>query len=194
MLAPEAWEARWRAGDTGWDLGEPSPPLCWLLQSLHAPQPGRVLVPGCGGGHELLRLAEAGFQPVGWDLAPSAVALAQTRLGERGAVICGDVLRPGPPSASFDGVFEQTCFCAIDPAERPLYAAMVARVLRPGGWLWMVHLRVQGSGGPPFDSDPQAVVTLFAQYGLQHTQSLPLAGISHPRREGREQLVGFRRA
>src|SRR5207249_1677966 len=45
----------------------------------------------------------------------------------------GDVRRLPFRSGSLDYVMEQTLYCAIDPGDRPLYVAEVARVLAPGG-------------------------------------------------------------
>ena len=55
-----AWDQRYRDGTDGWELGRPAPPLeAFLRSDARAPQPfARVLVPGCGRGHEAALLAE----------------------------------------------------------------------------------------------------------------------------------------
>ena len=77
------WQARYDAGTTGWDRGGPSPALSGWLQSGDL-TPCRILVPGCGRGHEVLALAEAGFQVTGIDYAPSAVQAVRDALASRG--------------------------------------------------------------------------------------------------------------
>ena len=59
LLDAAWWDQRYRDGGDGWELGEPAPPLRHFLESdLQAPKPpGRVLVPGCGRGHEAALLA-----------------------------------------------------------------------------------------------------------------------------------------
>jgi len=53
------WEQRYQQGETGWDRGQPSPALHqWLEQGVL--KPGRILIPGCGRGHEALAMAAAG--------------------------------------------------------------------------------------------------------------------------------------
>ena len=81
----DSWERIYQKNDAGWDLGEPSPPLCAfaderILPMIDSPVDSQVLVSGCGSGHDLVPLAALGYQVTGADFAPSAVALAQQRL------------------------------------------------------------------------------------------------------------------
>jgi thiopurine S-methyltransferase len=59
--------------------------------------------------------------------------------------------------ASLEGVVEHTCFCAIDPAQRPAYLARVHQLLVPGGWLLALFWCHPRPGGPPWGSDPAAL-------------------------------------
>jgi 2-polyprenyl-3-methyl-5-hydroxy-6-metoxy-1,4-benzoquinol methylase len=71
------WDARYVAGDTPWDKGAAHPALQARLKKL--PIAGRVLVPGCGAGHDVRALAAGGAAFVlGLDVAPSALNLAQS--------------------------------------------------------------------------------------------------------------------
>ena len=54
------WRGRYEEGRTRWDLGGPSEPVQALVRR-HFPPRGRVLIPGCGRGHEALFLAERGY-------------------------------------------------------------------------------------------------------------------------------------
>jgi hypothetical protein len=66
------WQARYDQGQTGWDRGGASPTLLrWLAAG--DLRPCRILVPGCGRGHEVVALAKAGFDVTGVDFAPAAV-------------------------------------------------------------------------------------------------------------------------
>src|SRR5215510_12434483 len=78
------WENRYQTGDMPWEKGEPSPGLVDFL-SAHLELPrGTVLVPGCGTGHDVRAWARSGFAVTGFDLAPSAIRLAQERTAAAG--------------------------------------------------------------------------------------------------------------
>jgi SAM-dependent methyltransferase len=70
------WDRRYREGRDGWELGQPAPPLqdFFSHHPLAPHPPGRVLVPGCGRGHEARLLAELGFAVVGLDFSAEAIA------------------------------------------------------------------------------------------------------------------------
>src|SRR5688572_3324191 len=69
------WEQRYKEGRTGWDLGGPTSDFVELLESKEAPKPGKILVVGCGKGHDVLLFARHGFDALGVDFAPSAVEI-----------------------------------------------------------------------------------------------------------------------
>ncbi|MFN5163242.1 MAG: bifunctional hydroxymethylpyrimidine kinase/phosphomethylpyrimidine kinase, partial [Cyanobacteriota bacterium] len=60
----------------------------------------------------------------------------------------------GIDDASFNGVLEHTCFCAIEPEARQTYLRTVKRLLAPDGWLLGLFWCHGREGGPPFGSDP----------------------------------------
>ena len=70
---PAFWEERYRAGQDGWDLGGPAPALAaWLeiggrFAAAVAGRSARVLVPGCGRGHDARLLARVGHEVTGVD-------------------------------------------------------------------------------------------------------------------------------
>src|SRR6185436_510590 len=75
MNMPTDWESRYRSGDMPWEKGAAHPALIAFLKS--NPVHGRVLVPGCGLGHDVRALAATADEVVGLDLAPSAVRVAK---------------------------------------------------------------------------------------------------------------------
>ncbi|HLO93913.1 MAG TPA: methyltransferase domain-containing protein [Burkholderiaceae bacterium] len=170
------WQQRFERGQTPWDRGAPHPQLqAWLAAGvLHAGQ--RVLVPGCGSGHELLVLAAAGLQVRGLDYAPAAVERARERvraagLGDVSAVTVeqADVLAWQPVDQEApDVVYEQTCLCALHPDHWQGYASQLAQWLRPGGQLLAMFMQAKresaGQGvvdGPPYHCDINAMRALF---------------------------------
>jgi len=188
---PDFWEELYARGGDGWELGRPAPPLAEVLATTPPPR-GRVAVPGCGRGHDARLLAAQGYEVTGFDFAPAALAAARA-LAERERVAVSfdsrDVFALGRElPQTFDGVWEYTCFCAIDPARRAEYVRSLAGTLRAGGWLLACFfpLRAQ-TPGPPFVVSPAEVRRLLAPMFTIERAFAPLR--SARGRQGREWMV-----
>lgn len=157
------WQARYDEGTTGWDRGGPSPALLSWLQSGEL-TPCRILVPGCGRGHEVIALAKAGFQVTGIDYASSAVQAVREALASCGlsAVIEQADLFTYQPQEPFEAIYEQTCLCALPPGRWGCYEKRLATWLAPGGGLFAAFMQTDSEGGPPFACRPDAMRQLFA--------------------------------
>jgi len=157
------WEARYRQGETGWDRGAASPALAhWLANGL---SPCRILIPGCGRGHEVVALAKRGFEVTAIDIAPSAVDELRARLAREqlpASVILGDLFEY-QPDKPFDAIYEQTCLCAIEPAQRIAYEKKLFDWLGSGGRLYALFMQTCAEGGPPFHCDLLKMRTLFRE-------------------------------
>ena len=163
------WQSHFDAGRTPWDRGEASPQLArWLANGELAPC--RIAVPGCGSGHEVVRLAQAGFDVTGIDYAPAAVARTRASVasaGARASVVEADVLA-WSPAAAFDAIYEQTCLCALHPDHWIAYARQLAAWLRPDGRVFALFMQAVRAGaadgsieGPPYHCDVHAMRALF---------------------------------
>ena len=75
------WESKYQDGATGWDRGGSSPVLDQWLEKMPK---GRVLVPGCGRGHEISELVRAGHLVTAVDIAPSPVQHLNEQLQREG--------------------------------------------------------------------------------------------------------------
>ena len=173
------WETRFERHETPWDRGEPSPQLrAWLDEGLFAAagHPARVIVPGCGSGHEVVALAAAGIDVTGLDSAEAACArtrdaLARAGLAGRARVVQADALA-WRPDAPLDVVYDQTCLCALHPDHWVAYARALHAWLRPGGRLLLLAMQSPRDGaadgfveGPPYHVHVHAARALFPEPG-----------------------------
>lgn len=188
------WTDRYQRGETDWDKGAPSPGLVDFLAAGKY-KPGRVIVPGCGRGHDVRALARAGFDVTGVDVAAAAVrdATAQTTadgLPNARFVRANFFKLPPKLRGPYDWMFEHTFFCAIDPALRERYVETVARLLRPGGWLLGVFYNIQPESGPPFGTTREELVERFSPRFTLRLERVPR---SYPNRTGKELLMLWQR-
>ncbi|MEX1045454.1 MAG: methyltransferase [Chthoniobacterales bacterium] len=187
------WNQRYEAGDTPWDKGEAHPVLRDMLT--HGALSGHILVPGCGTGYDVRELAGRGLSVTGLDVAPLALAAARSheRVGGETYQLVDFFAPPPEMREAFDGVFEHTCFCAIDPRRRTEYVEAVAAVLPPGGRLLAVFfVNPDNDGeGPPFGCTPEELDGLFGGRFrlLEEHWEIP----TYPEREGRELLRLYER-
>ncbi|OGT90166.1 MAG: thiopurine S-methyltransferase [Gammaproteobacteria bacterium RIFOXYA12_FULL_61_12] len=182
----QTWEAKYREDTTGWDRGSSSPALAHWLQRM--PQ-GRILVPGCGHGHEISELVRSGRFVTAIDIAPTPVMRLTARLHEEGlhaTVIQADLLN-WEPEQPFDAIYEQTCLCALDPGHWAEYESRLARWLRPGGRLHALFMQTGREGGPPFHCALPRMHELFDTARWQWPQE---PGIEVPHPNGLKEL-GF---
>lgn len=185
---PTDWEDNYQRHDTPWEKGAPCPGLVDFLKT--EPVRGRVLVPGCGFGHDVRALAATADEVVGIDLAPSAVAGARAfpTIGGERYELANLFALPAVIRGSFDWVWEHTCFCAIDPNMRPAYVEAVAAALTPGGHLLAIFYLDPGNDhpddGPPFGVSIAEINALFLPRFTPIREWLPVH--AYPGREGRE--------
>lgn len=93
---------------------------------------GRLLDLGCGSGDFLELAARAGWEAVGADPDPTAVAAARSR---GLAVDVGSVETVAVGDGAFDGI---TMNHVIEHVHDPRAALQAChRLLKPGGWLWI---------------------------------------------------------
>jgi SAM-dependent methyltransferase len=180
------WEERWARGETGWQLGAAAPPLLRILDEERTRlAPGKIAVLGCGRSHEPLELARRGFRVVGVDFAPAALAPLVSPEGP--LYVAGDVRRLPLRSGSQDYILEQTCYCAIDPGDRPAYVREATRILRRGGRLVGLFFEPAQPGNPPFATTQEQIRDGFS--GSFEIERLEKPGDSVGTRTGREWLA-----
>ncbi|MGY6559243.1 MAG: methyltransferase domain-containing protein [Nitritalea sp.] len=158
------WTSRYLTKNTGWDLGQVSPPLKQYLDQI-TDRSLKILIPGAGNAYEAAYAFQVGFQNIHvLDLSDAPLADFQAR-------------NPHFPSeqlhqqdffahqGQYDLILEQTFFCALQPALRPAYVRQMATLLAPGGKLvGVLFNRYFEKEGPPFGGEAQAYEGLFAPH------------------------------
>lgn len=192
LMSETEWEGRYQSGDMPWEKGEPSPGLMDFLAAHPELPRGAVGVPGCGTGHDVRAWAKAGFNAFGFDLAPSAIRIAQEKtapLGLSAQFILADFLAD-TPAQPFDWLFEHTLFCAIELGRRDDYVQAVLRWVKSGGQFLAVHYLIPDRDGPPFGTTREEVLRRFSPHFELLKEWVPR---SYPNRAGLELMLWWRR-
>lgn len=188
------WEDLYQEEDTHWDKGEATPCLVDWLRDQGKDFSGRVLVPGCGFGHDVRAWAEAGFNVLGMDVAPTAIEGAQKFIQEGQVNVTfqlGDFFSPPEDLTPFDIVFEHTFFCAIQPDQRHDYVNRLLKWLKPGGhYLAINYFLPKDEEGPPFGTDREEIIERFSPH-LQLVNDWVPRSWEH--REGKERMFLWKR-
>jgi SAM-dependent methyltransferase len=136
----------------GWNLGEAAPALVDMLPRLKLPR-SRILVLGCGEGHDAAHFANDGHIVTAVDFSAEAIARAKALYSRFDNItwIESDLFKlPANFESSFDIIFEHTCFCAINPAKRSDLIKLWKRFLVKGGHLMGVFFTFEKRQGPPY--------------------------------------------
>src|SRR4051794_37844853 len=144
------WDASYRDGPAPWDVGHPQPVVVRL--SAAGGFAGAVLDAGCGTGENALHLASLGLSVLGVDVAATALAIARAAAAERGLAAefaQADALHLERLGRRFDTVLDVGLFHTFDGDERPRYVASLASVTEPGGTLYVLCFRDEGSDTGP---------------------------------------------
>ncbi|WP_339609587.1 SAM-dependent methyltransferase [uncultured Planktosalinus sp.] len=163
-LDKDFWEKRYKAQETGWDIGSVSNPLKAYIDSLEDTSIA-ILIPGAGNSYEAEYLYNKGFKHVDViDIAKQPLENFHKRV-------------PGFPkenliqtdffewSKTYDLILEQTFFCALDPALRPAYTKKINKLLNPNGKLAGVLFDFPlTEEGPPFGGSREEYLTYFEPY------------------------------
>lgn len=163
----------WR-GDVPWDSGIVPPEITAWIAAYSGP-PGRALDLGCGTGTTSVYLASLGWDVVGVDFAPNAVAQARTRARHqarragrrlRARFISADVAHPRllRDETPFDLLIDVGCMHGLLPAQQVTYAANLARLARPGAayLLYAFMPALSRDGRRTVGLSPDDVAALFA--------------------------------
>lgn len=184
------WENRYLQKDTGWDLGQVSPPLKTYLDQLDNKEIC-ILIPGCGNAYEANYLLERGFSNITLiDLSPTLVEQLRLKLKSDQSsninVVCGDFFSL---QGKYDLILEQTFFCALHPSLRKEYCKKMSELLTPTGKLVGLLFNRSFENNPPFGGSTAEYVELFSIFF--QIQKMEPCYNSIPPRQGSELFVNF---
>lgn len=192
-MSQHYWTTRYLEGRTGWDMGQVSPPLRAYIDQLSR-KDFRILIPGAGNSYEAEYLWHQGFGKVEvLDISLPPLENLRGRLPDFPAerLLHRDFFAH---EGQYDRILEQTFFCALDPAQRPAYAAHMARLLAPGGKLAGLLFDfplVIRPDGQPYGGSAEEYAGYFEPYF--HIRTLARCYNSHPARAGRELFIVLER-
>jgi len=142
----------------------------------------RAVVVGCGLGADAEFLAGLGFETVGFDIAETAVRVAQERhQGTPVSYQVGDLLDlPREWVHAFDLVVDVFTVQALPDPPRAAAIVNVGRLVGPGGTLVVVAYRGDSTWDPPPWPLTREEVAAFATDGLDEVR---VEEANDPRRE-----------
>ncbi len=183
------WSKKYKAGKTGWDLGEVSPPIKNYFNQVEDKEI-KILIPGAGNSYEAEYLFAKGFSNITIaDIAKVPLLNIKDRL-------------PNFPSHklvhsnffdlqdSFDIIVEQTFFCALAPDLRMQYVKKMHALLKPKGKLiGLLFNRALNLDHPPFGGSKEEYKNLFERYFTFKTLENCINSIES--RAGMELFINF---
>ena len=147
----------YRLGTPRWDTGKPQPELEQLVPGR---PPGRALDLGCGTGADAVYLAGHGWEAVGIDFAPEAIAAAKKKAADAGVTatfVHGDASRLADAGVRgpFDLLLDIGCYHTIPAGRRDAYVAGAAAAARPGADFYLAGI-----------ADPPRLWRLLGAHGI----------------------------
>ena len=159
------------------------------MLSLMQPPPARIVEFGCGPGWLGLMFAQAGYEVIGVDIAPEAIALAEAERIRRGLTHASFRVGDYETIEITEPTHYVIFYDALHHAESEEAAMRCAyRTLGPGGILMCIEPGA-GHGSTPLarqvvaefgvhekDMPPEAIIRLGQQAGFRRHLVLPLPG------------------
>jgi cyclopropane fatty-acyl-phospholipid synthase-like methyltransferase len=125
------------AGPAPWDIGRPRGLFIAIADQVTSP----VLDAGCGTGEHSLFFAARGLRVTGIDFVPQAIRRARRKAAERGLAVeflVKDALTLGDWGERFATVIDSGLFHVFSDDDRRRYVQGLARVVDPGGRLFLM--------------------------------------------------------
>jgi len=165
FLSINYWNKRYLSQQTGWDLGQVSPPIKAYINQLEN-KDLKILIPGAGQAYEAIYLLEQGFTNITIvDFAEKPLSDLSLKLKNHESLhyhlINDDFFNL---TGQFDLILEQTFFSAIDKSLRKSYVAQTHKLLISGGKLvGLLFGKHFPFDGPPFGGNALEYELLFKE-------------------------------
>jgi SAM-dependent methyltransferase len=192
------WNACYEQNEVPWDRGRATPVLDLVKEKDPDLLRGRVLVPGCGMGHDARWLAANGCDVVAVDVAPLAIEGAKALDTEHRVDFRLANLFDLPPElrGAFDVVWEHTCLSALKHELRDDYVRGVKSALKPGGQIvgvYYIHPDMDpGEEGPPFAISVEELIEMWTGADMEVVEHW-VPNVAYEGREGRERFMWLKK-
>ncbi len=191
MLNKSFWEKKYQQNETGWNIGKISSPLKNYFDNLKD-KSCKILIPGCGYGHEAKYLLDLGFENVSViDLSATAIKTLHKNAPNfnKKNLHISDFFEH---KKKYDLIIEQTFFCAIDPTLRNKYVSHCHQILNKEGKITGLFFNKDfGNDHPPFGGSKEEYLNLFQKKFMINT--LKVAEDSIESRKGTELFFEFQK-
>ena len=158
------WKQRYQNKETGWDAGIITTPIKEYIDQLHNKKL-KILIPGCGNGHEYDYLIQNGFTNVYViDIAEEPIKHLKSKNPSISPsfFITDDFFNL---NEQFDLIIEQTFFCALSPVLRKKYVEKMNDLLHENGKLvGLLFDFPLTEEGPPFGGSKSEYIALYEPY------------------------------
>jgi SAM-dependent methyltransferase len=164
-MAGQPWDASYQDGPAPWDIEAPQPVVVRL--AAEGAFAGAVLDAGCGTGENALHVAALGRPVLGFDVAPTAVAMAREKAAARGIAaefVVADALELGRLGRRFDTVLDSALFHTFDGDERRRYVEGLAAVTHAGTTVHLLCFADTEAGPGPVGPHPVGQEELRAAF------------------------------
>ena len=136
-VEPAAFADFYAAGKAPWEIGRPQGPFAAAADRVSGP----VLDAGCGTGEHALFFAARGHRVTGIDFVEEPIRRARAKAAARGLAVeflVKDATTLGDTGARFASVIDSGLFHCFSDADRRRYVEGLARVVEPGGRLFLL--------------------------------------------------------
>ncbi len=185
------WENRYKANETGWNIGYASPPIKEYIEQLKDKSVS-ILIPGAGNSFEAELLWNKGFtNTYVLDIAKQPLINLKKRVENFPSE---QLLHQNffELDQTFDLIIEQTFFCALSPNLRKQYVEKMFQLLKPNGKLaGLLFDFPLTESGPPFGGSLNEYETIFSKYFKIKTLERSTNSIKE--RQGKELFFIFER-
>lgn len=187
---PQYWiDVYTKESNPGWNLNEPAEGFKDMLPRLKLPK-SRILVLGCGEGHDAALFAQAGHVVTAVDFSKEGIERGKQKyahLSNLTFVESNIFDIPQDWNFTYDLVVEHTCYCSLPPDQRNELVRLYRRMLHDEGQLLGIFFAMEKRSGPPYGGT-EWELRKRTESGFHYLFWGRLRN-SLPRRQGRELFV-----